>query len=176
MKTGKPHTEELSTIEYRMIDIQDIPIGDQEFDVVIANMMLYHVPNLSRGLGEVRRVLKEDGVFYCATYGENGMMEYIYSLFRDYGVQNQVNRNFTLQNGEETLKPFFSDVKRFVYEDALKVTNAEDMADYISSLTGMTNLQKIPKNEVIAVLERNKQDGILNVPKEYGMFVAKNRY
>ena len=162
-------------IEYRMIDIQDIPFGDQEFDVVIANMMLYHVPDLSKGLGEVRRVLKEDGTFYCATYSENGMMEYIYSLFRDYGVQNQVNRNFTLQNGEEKLKPFFPEVQRFLYADALKVTKIEDMIDYIYSLTGMTNLQIIPKNEVRAVLESNMQDGVLYVPKEYGLFVAKKQ-
>ena len=65
-------------IEYRQIDIQDIPFADHEFDVVIANMMLYHVPDLQKGLREVNRVLKEDGAFYCATYGEHGMMEYIY--------------------------------------------------------------------------------------------------
>lgn len=173
LEKAKATLRGLDGIEYCLIDIQDIHFGAQEFDVVIANMMLYHVPDLSKGLGEVRRVLKEDGTFYCATYGENGMMEYIYSLFRDYGVQNQVNRNFTLQNGEEKLKSFFPGVQRFLYEDALRVTNAEDMVDYIYSLTGMTNLQMIPKNEVRAVLESNMQDGVLYVPKEYGMFAAK---
>ena len=173
LEKAKATLRDVDGIEYRMIDIQDIPFGDHEFDVVIANMMLYHVPDLSKGLEEVRRVLKEDGIFYCATYGENGMMEYIYSLFRDYRVQNQVSRNFTLQNGEEKLKPYFSEVQRFLYEDALKVTQVEDMVDYISSLTGMTSLQMIPKNEVRAVLEGNMQDGVLNVPKEYGMFAAR---
>ncbi len=70
-----------SGIEYRRIDIQDIPFADQTFDVVIANMMLYHVPDLQKAIREVNRVLKADGTFYCATYGEHGMMEYIYSLF-----------------------------------------------------------------------------------------------
>ena len=56
-------------IEYRVIDIQDIPFADHEFDAVIANMMLYHVPDLQKGLREVKRVLKPDGTFYCATYG-----------------------------------------------------------------------------------------------------------
>ena len=174
LEKAKATLQNVCGIEYRVIDIQDIPFGDQTFDIVIANMMLYHVPDLSKGLGEVRRVLKEGGTFYCATYGENGMMDYLCSLFGDYGVQNQVNRNFTLQNGEEKLKPFFSDVKRFLYEDELKVTNAEDMVDYISSLTGMTDLQKIPEKEVRNVLERNMQDGVLTVPKEYGLFTAKN--
>ena len=160
-------------IEYRIIDIQDIPFEDNTFDVVIANMMLYHVPDLSCGLREVRRVLKENGTFYCATYGENGMMDYIYSLFRDYQVQNQANRNFTLQNGKEKLSPFFSDIGKDLYEDALEVTNVEDMVDYIFSLTGMTDLRKIPREEVRRVLENNMRNGILHIPKEYGMFIAK---
>lgn len=161
-----------SGIEYRVIDIQDIPFEDGTFDVVIANMMLYHVPDLSCGLREVSRVLKEDGTFFCATYGENGMMEYIYSLFRDHQVQNQVNRNFTLQNGEEKLRPFFSEIQKDLYVDALEVTNVEDMVDYIFSLTGMSDLQKIPRDEVRTVLEKHACDGILHVPKEYGMFIA----
>ncbi|MCR4694392.1 MAG: class I SAM-dependent methyltransferase [Pseudobutyrivibrio sp.] len=33
--------------------------------------MLYHVPDLGKGLSEVRRVLKGDGRFYCATLGDN---------------------------------------------------------------------------------------------------------
>ena len=57
---------------------------DNSFDIVIANMMLYHVPDIHKGLSEVRRVLKSDGAFYCATYGENGIVEYISSLLESY--------------------------------------------------------------------------------------------
>ncbi len=160
-------------IDYRVIDIQEIPFENQTFDLVIANMMLYHVPDLFRGLREVKRVLKKGGTFICATYGENGMMAYLYRLFADYPVRYQINTSFTLQNGEEKLKTFFPDVRRLLYEDALEVTNADDMVDYIFSLTGMTDLQKIPREEVLAVLQKNMPDGILHVPKEYGMFIAR---
>lgn len=101
------------------------------------------------------------------------MMTYINSLFRDYQVQNQVNRNFTLQNGEEELRPFFSDIKTALYKDSLEVTDVEDLVDYIFSLTGMTDLRRIPREEVRRVLENNMINGILYVPKEYGMFIAK---
>ena len=160
-------------IEYRQIDIQDILFADHTFDVVIANMMLYHVPDLQKGLREVNRVLKKDGIFYCATYGEHGMMDFINSLFADYQIQNHVNDNFTLQNGEKKLKAVFSKVQRLLYEDSLEVTNVEDMVDYIYSLTGMTDLQKLPKSEVRSVLEKNMWGGVLYVPKEYGMFIAR---
>ena len=169
---AKETLRDQSGIEYRTIDIQDIPFADHAFDVVIANMMLYHVPDLQKGLREVKRVMKEGGTFYCATYGENGMMEYIYSLFPDLPVRNRVNANFTLQNGEEKLRPVFSDVRRLMYEDSLAVTNVEDMVDYIFSLTGMTDLRKLSVSEVRSVLEKNMRNGILHVPKEYGMFIA----
>ena len=159
-------------IEYRVIDIQDIPFADQTFDVVIANMMLYHVPDLQKGLREVKRVLKQGGTFYCATYGEKGMMEYIYSLFPGNPARNRVNDNFTLQNGEKKLRTVFSEVRRLLYEDSLEVTHVEDMVDYIYSLTGMSDLQKLPRSEIQSVLVQNMQDGVLHVPKEYGMFIA----
>ena len=160
-------------IDYRGIDIQDIPFPDRTFDAVIANMMLYHVPDLHRGLKEVRRVLKKGGAFYCATFGEKGMMEYIYDLFSACGVKNEVNRNFTLQNGKDKLLSVFHEVECLRYEDALEVTDVEDMVDYICSLTGMTELKQLPRDEIRAVLERNMSGGILRVPKEYGMFIAK---
>ncbi len=161
-----------SGIEYRQIDIQNIPFADRAFDAVIANMMLYHVPDLQKGLREVYRVLKEHGTFYCATYGEHGMMEYIYSLFGDGRVQKHVNRQFTLQNGEIKLKSVFSDVRRFLYEDSLEITEVGDMVDYIRSLTGMSDLQGLPESEIQSVLEKHMRNGILHVPKEYGMFIA----
>ena len=160
-------------IEYRVIDIQDIPFPDHEFDVVIANMMLYHVPDLFRGLREVRRVLKENGTFYCATYGENGMMAYLYDLFRDYPVRKEINDQFTLQNGEEKLKTVFTEVERLMYEDSLEVTETGDLVDYILSLSGMTDLRKLPETEIRAVIERNKVNGAVHIPKEYGMFIAR---
>lgn len=163
-----------SSIEYRTVDIQSIPFPDHTFDVVIANMMLYHVPDLAKGLSEVRRVLKEGGTFYCATYGENGMMEYIGSLFTDYGVGTSINTNFTLQNGKEALISFFTDVEKDLYEDSLAVTEVEDLVDYIFSLSGMTDLRSLPWDTVRSVLASHMKDGVLTVPKEYGMFVCRS--
>ena len=172
LEQAKETLKDMSGIEYRVVDIQAIPYPDQSFDAVIANMMLYHVPDLGKGLSEVRRVLKDGGVFYCATYGENGMMEYIGSLFSGYDVQTAVNANFTLQNGKEKLSPFFPEVDRDLYEDALLVTDVEDLVDYIFSLSGMTDLRKLPRETVREVLSRHMAGGVLRVPKEYGMFIA----
>ena len=57
-------------VRYAQVDAMDILCGDARFDAVIANMMLYHVPDIDRALAEIRRVLKPDGWFACATNGE----------------------------------------------------------------------------------------------------------
>lgn len=159
-------------ITYQVVDIQEIPFEDETFDVVIANMMLYHVPNLQKGLSEVRRVLKPQGKFYCATYGENGIVPFVGTLLKDFGVSGMVNTAFTLQNGAEKLAGIFSGVKRFDYEDSLAVTDLSDLADYLYSLSAMTNIGSIPRDTLIGVLESRKVNGVLSIPKEYGMFVC----
>ena len=92
VESTKNNIGKLPNVSYCSIDIQNIPYADNSFDVVIANMMLYHVPDLSKGLSEVRRVLKTDGKFYCATYGEHGIVEYLSKLLGDYGVEDNVNK------------------------------------------------------------------------------------
>ena len=59
---------------------------------------------------------------------------------------------------------------RHDYQDALEVTNVEDMADYVYSLTGMSGLREVPRETLVEVLRENMVDGVLRVPKEYGMF------
>ena len=171
---AKETLQDENGIEYRVIDIQDIPFPDRTFDVVIANMMLYHVPDLARGLREVSRVLKKSGTFFCATFGEHGMMEYIGSLFSDQPVDTCISSGFTLQNGQKKLSPFFADVWQELYEDSLAVTNVEDMVDYIYTLSGMSGLRNLPRETVRSVLAAHMTDGVLHVPKEYGMFIARS--
>ena len=160
-------------VEYQVIDIQDIPFGDETFDIVIANMMLYHVPDLLRALTEVRRVLKKGGKFYCATYGEHGITEYLTTLFSEYGVEDSINKNFTLQNGYEILGKVFSKVEKLEYVDSLQVREVDDMVEYIYSLSSMMPLRNVPKQDVKNMLLQHTSNGILHVPKEYGMFRAE---
>lgn len=172
LAAAKNNIGNYDNVEYRIIDIQEIPYEDGTFDVVIANMMLYHVPDINNGLAEVRRVLKNEGHFYCATYGENGIIRYLSKIFSAYGVEDSINKNFTLQNGIEILSKFFSKIEKLEYIDSLAVTNLDDMVKYIYSLSGMTSLNSIPKQEIKHILMRNTTNGILNIPKEYGMFIS----
>lgn len=172
LKAAEESVAHLPQARFQKVDIQEIPFGEKAFDCVIANMMLYHVPDLQRGLNEVRRVLKPGGAFYCATYGENGIMAYLSALLGRFGVTDPLNRRFTLQNGEMILKQHFSFVSREDYQDALAVTDPEDLADYLYSLGSMANLNPAYRPEIVETLRREMKDGVLMVPKEYGMFIS----
>ncbi len=172
VETTKNTLVAVPNITYRSIDIQNIPYEAASFDVVIANMMLYHVPDLSKALAEVRRVLKPTGKFYCATFGEHGIMEYLSKLLGEYGVEDNVNKNFTLQNGTEILSSVFKKTEKKIYEDSLAVTNITDLVDYIYSLSSMSSLSSVPCEKIQTLLQNHMVNGVLTVPKEYGMFIA----
>lgn len=161
------------SIIFQQVDIQNIPYPDNSFDMVIANMMLYHVPDLHKGLSEVRRVLTPGGSFYCATYGIHGIMEYITHLLQDMNVRGQIGTSFTLQNGNEVLSRHFPYVQRLDREDGLAITDPGDFADYLYSLSSLTNLEKVPRDILLDVLNSKTENGVLYVPKEYGMFICR---
>ncbi len=156
-------------VDYRAIDVQDIPFPDSSFDIVIANMMLYHVPDIDKGLSEIKRVLKPGGRFYCATFGQNDIGGFV----KDALHIPRVNRaKFTLQKGEECLKPHFNEIDKRLYEDSLEVTDTMDLIEYIHTLSWAEDLQSINNSEMFSVLEGLKKDGVITIPKEYGTFIA----
>ena len=48
-------------------DVQELPFEDGSFDCAVAAWMLYHVPDLDRGLAELSRVLRPGGRLVAAT-------------------------------------------------------------------------------------------------------------
>ena len=159
-------------VSYAEIDIQDIPFPAASFDAVIANMMLYHVPDLPRALTEVRRVLRPGGKFYCATYGEHGMIDYLSGLLPGLLPADAIGKAFTLQNGAEKLRGCFDQVERRDYPDALRVTDLDDLLDYLASLQSLRGLSPEDRERLRAALAAHMRDGALTIPKEYGLFIC----
>ena len=173
LETAKGNIGEKDNIEYRVEDIQNLSFDDDSFDVVIANSMLYHVPDLNKGLCEVRRVLKEDGVFYCATLGENNFTDKLAEWFRLGGEEFKPNHNFTMQNGTEKLHIAFDDVTSIFYEDSLHITDAEDLVAYLRSLTSFKAVLNLPEQKIRDILEEHTSEGAVDLPKDYGMFICR---
>jgi len=128
---GRPFT-------FRQADAQDLPFEADTFDAVIANHMLYHVPDRPRAFAEIRRVLKPRGKFYAATNGAQHMME-LWRLLELYipgccARLVAVGDGFTLENGTVQLAAAsFVDIVWHNRSDALEVTEVEPVMAYVQS-------------------------------------------
>jgi ubiquinone/menaquinone biosynthesis C-methylase UbiE len=91
----------------QLADVQDLPYADDQFDVMLALWMLYHVPDLDRGLREVRRVLRPDGRFVAVTNGDAHLAD----LMTGAGGAPVITR-FSSENGAAELARQFGEVTR----------------------------------------------------------------
>lgn len=159
----------LPGITFRQVDIQQIPFEDDTFDVVIANMMLYHVPDLHGALAEVARVLKPEGHFFCATVGEKGIARWLSQVL---GHEEGEQYPFSLQNGAAKLRKHFGGVVLHRREDGLRVTDPEELTEYVLSMASFSGLRQWPREKLTALLAAQAVDGAIAIPKEYGLFEA----
>ena len=169
VKKAESNIGALPNVKYQVIDIQDIPFEDDCFDVVIANYMLYHVPNIDKALSEVKRVLKSEGHFYAGTAGEKGIME---TICRWLGMDNAYKNTFSLENGGEKLSKYFGEVNIERYIDSLEVKELDDLVEYIYSGITFKNICPFSKEETKNKLSEHMENGVIKLPKDPGMFVA----
>lgn len=169
-------------VDFAVVNAQQIPYPDSSFDIVIANHMLYHVPDRKKALSEIYRVLKSDGVLYATTIGKNNLKE-LRELFCDcFKIENYPNRSvadaFGLENGEEQLNQFFPHVELSKFDNALKATEARPMIDYILSARGVSRNTEFLTADRIQRFE-NYLNQIINnksyihFTRESGLFIAK---
>lgn len=159
------------------IDAQSIPHKENEFEAVIANHMLYHVPDRVSALSEIRRVLKPGGKLYASTVGEGHMRELLILLHKfdpDLSIdfENTI-LEFTLENGRSQLEACFSNVTVYRYNDELLITEASPLADYVlsGSRLGVIPAVRDALIEYIAAdLEQNHK--LFRITKDSGIFIT----
>lgn len=161
--------------KFQEIDAQQIPFGNETFDAVIANFMLYHVPDRPKALSEIKRVLKPGGYLFAATASDKHLKEMMGWLAQVHvsKVWDSYANPFTLDNGLDQIKPFFPNVTLSRYEDNLNVTEVEPIMAYLRSSMRATELSE----EELAKLRMNldnelKAKGKIFITKDSGMFEA----
>ena len=170
----KENLNKNTSFEFQIMDIQNTPFGDNDFDVVIANHMLYHVPDISKALSEIKRILKNDGYLYTTTIGENSLKELqdIYRIYENkfkFHYSNQLS--FTLENGKDILEKFFKQIDTKLYIDSLEVTDVNDLMDYITSSNNLP--EEIYKEIYEVVNNQISEKGMFKIRKDQGMFICR---
>ena len=131
------------------------------------------MPDLAKGIREVRRVLKEKGVFYCSTFGEHNFTEFLAEWFRLGGESFRPNHNFTMENGAQILRECFTEAEALFYEDSFHITDPEDLVGYLKSLASFKAVLDLPEEKIRRILQEHVKDGAIDLPKEYGMFICR---
>lgn len=167
--------------KFLIADAQAIPYHDNEFDIVIANHMLYHVLDIDRAVSEMHRILKPGGCLYTSTMSKSHLQE-IEQLTQAFDphiqVLDPVMERYHLDNGREMLQDYFTEIEQARFEDYMKINDEQPLIQYITS-TPM-NARKVlvgAKLEQFTTYLRDKiaEKGSLYITKDSGFFRAKKK-
>lgn len=148
-------------IDARVADAQALPFADDSFDAVVANWMLYHLPDLDRGLGEIVRVLRPGGSLIASTMGP-GMLHELWDRVPDDGSAPELT--FAATNGHAVLARFFRTVERIDLRGTAVFPDHAAAVEYM--LSTLTRKHLASELEVF--------DGPLHATTTNSVFVARD--
>jgi ubiquinone/menaquinone biosynthesis C-methylase UbiE len=122
---------------YEIIDFHAIPYPARTFDVIISNHNLYFALDVNKVLGEISRVIKDDGVFYSTTNSIENMasLRELINIPDDRIWPNSVvTSTFGAETGIEILSNHFQYTERRYYQNELQITDFAPIIDYFMSV------------------------------------------
>lgn len=131
-----PHMVELARergVDARVADVQELPFADGEFDCAVAAWILYHVPDLDRGIAELSRVLRPGGTLVAVTNSRYHLME-----LRDLVGSGVSTLSFNRENGEELLSRSFARVRREDIDGRLEFADRDEVEEYVRASISMS--------------------------------------
>jgi SAM-dependent methyltransferase len=114
-------------VDARVGDVQRLPFDDASFDCTIAAWMLYHVPDVRRGLAELSRVLEPGGRLVAVTNGVAHMQE----LRVLVGLPGATETAFTAENAEALLREHFDRVERREASGTVRFPDRAAVVSYV---------------------------------------------
>jgi ubiquinone/menaquinone biosynthesis C-methylase UbiE len=164
---------------FEKIDFHKIPYPDKTFDIIISNHNLYHALDLDEVLGEINRVLKDDGVFYATTNSHR----HLASLWELIGLPDArawpksfLPTPFDSETGLEVLSRCFQDVERRYYHNTLHITEFAPILSYFSSVQD-EHIQRTLEQSAIEIREKFdaavRQSGYFKTGNEACLFICR---
>jgi len=110
-------------------DAAQLPFGDGSFDCVVAAWVLFHLPDIDKGLDELSRVLAPGGRLVATTNAERHMEE-----LRAVAGKASWERTFTRENGSDFLEAHFAAVERRDADGWVTIEDDELVCGFVDSL------------------------------------------
>lgn len=167
------------TIEYQIMDANELSLESNTYDAIIANHMLYHVKHREACLQTIAKALKPNGTFFCSTVGNTHMKE-LHELVSDFDARIELpsirfSLEFSLENAKKQLQKVFSIIERYDQENDLIVDDADVIYDYIDSYPGNAHFILSQRgNELHEILEAKlEKEGAIFIHKSTGIFICR---
>ena len=169
--------DSIELVATNVCDAQDLPFADASFDVVVANHMLYHVPEPTRAVAEFARVLRPDGVLIAATNGPHHL-DVIAEISRQvlgWSSLDFVDRRFGRTNGGAILESAFGDVTWHRHPSTLVCDDPAAVVAYIRSSASGQEASPEQLATLSQVVEERFEaaGGVVEMSMESGCFVAQ---
>lgn len=119
-------------VDARVGDLEQLAFDNASFDLVSAIWMLYHVPDLDRGLAEIARVLRPGGRLVAITNGRDHLLE-LWELVGAQDLRTGREFSFGADNGEEALRRHFAHVEMRDASGTVKISDRDAVVRYVSS-------------------------------------------
>lgn len=132
----------LALVDLINTDAMHLPLPENSCDLLLANHMLYHVPQIEQAASEMRRVLRPGGFLLATTNARHSMRGFIdvletAALALGYPMEipvSPVMERFNLENGCALLGPVFPGVQVHRIESALVFPSTDPAIAYLDSM------------------------------------------
>lgn len=183
-------TDTIRRIPYVAVaDAQHLPLEDACCDIVMAMHMLYHVPDITQALHEIRRVLHVGGTFLVIANRSDHLHE-----INEVGTAalskvaaapadffSPMTKRFRLENGETLLREVFTYIERHEVERPLAIPHAAPVLAYVESTRAVTEKllpDGVKWDDVLIELEQLvtsviSEHGSFGVTSATGLFVCR---
>ena len=194
LSEGMLHQHPASGVRMTLGDAQALPYADHSFDVLMANHMLYHLPDIDAALTEFRRVLKPDGILMVATNSLHNMPEIQVLMRRAIVLLTRLGPSqvraptpasdlFALENGTRQLARHFFAVVRYDLPTSLVFNDVEPAIRYLESTRNMREPQlpdDVLWDDVMLIMRQQithlvNHFGELAIAKINGVLLATDR-
>lgn len=138
-------------LEAHVADLQELPFADAEFDVVICNHVLYHLPDRDRAIGELARVLRPGGRF-AGIYNFRDHLAQVWSAVGDPWAEQP---DFDCETGGEELARHFEKVECRQTSGSVVWLAREDLQAYLDAYSQMLSHLTAPEGPYPFVARRH---------------------
>lgn len=173
-------------VAFQVADAELLPFQDQDWDMIIAAHMLYHLNDVPVFLKRVKRLLRPGGKFVATTNNvpNDALLQLHYQAVRDLGLPGvmlgqAVATPFYFENAFTYLAPEFPLVEEHLYENSLVIDAIKPVLDYYASgiMYAGTDGPADPRvhPELWEELYRRVEAGVTEAVAGAGSFTIKRR-